>query len=730
MIRFGFRLTVAGGREAAIRLVLIAVAVAIGGGLLLTTLAGINAVGAQNSRYAWFNTSRDGNADPAGALWWMARSDYFAEKQLGRIDLAPAADAASADVPLPPGIPSLPGPGEFYASPALSALLASTPADQLGDRFPGHQIGVIGPEALPGPDSLVVIVGRTAPQMAAFDGVVRVNRIETMSPDDCDDCFAGIRSDGMNLILSVVALALLFPVLVFIGAATRLSAARREQRFAAMRLVGATPRQIAVIATVESTMAALAGTIAGFGLFFVFRGPVAAIPFTGVPFFPSDLALNAVDVALVALGIPAGAALAARLGLRRVRISPLGVARRVTPRPPGAWRLIPLVAGVVELTYFIGRRPETGMGQVRAFLPGMFLIMGGLVLAGPWLTMACSRAMAGQARRPASLIATRRLNDNPQAAFRAVSGLMLALFVTSVAVGVITTITANRGGPARGPAISATLTKFFLDGTAVPDTVVPTLAGQPGVKSVILVRRISSEPFDDAASCADLARAEVFGRCEPGAEVARTYMDLIGPGIQSTEKTMWPDAGIAADQLPRFPTTSVVVLTDGSTAAIEQARTFLETVYPSDPRPPATDADYASEATSALTGWKQLANVVILTSLPIAGCSLAVSIAGGLSERKRPFSLLRLTGVPVKMLRRVVLLESAVPLLASAAVAIGMGFLAAQLFLTAQMHYSVRPPGASYFVIVAIGLLVSLGIIASTLPFLERITGPETARSE
>ena len=38
-----------------------------------------------------------------------------------------------------------------------------------------------------------------------------------------------------------MAAALLFPVLIFVGAATRLSAARREQRFAAMRLVGATP---------------------------------------------------------------------------------------------------------------------------------------------------------------------------------------------------------------------------------------------------------------------------------------------------------------------------------------------------------------------------------------------------------------------------------------------------------------------------------------------------------
>jgi predicted lysophospholipase L1 biosynthesis ABC-type transport system permease subunit len=122
--------------------------------------------------------------------------------------------------------------------------------------------------------------------------------------------------------------------------------------------------------------------------------------------------------------------------------------------------------------------------------------------------------------------------------------------------------------------------------------------------------------------------------------------------------------------------------------------------------------------------------VVILASLPIAGCSLAVSVAGGLGDRKRPFSMLRLTGVQLGVLRRVVALESAVPLLVVAVVATGTGFLAAQLFLTSQMGYTLQPPDVAYYLIVFAGLAASLGIIASTLPLLKRITGPETARNE
>ena len=100
------------------------------------------------------------------------------------------------------------------------------------------------------------------------------------------------RGDGMTVILAVVAAALLFPVLVFIAGATRLSAARREQRYAAMRLVGATPDQVAVVAAVESAVAAIVGVVAGFGLFVALRPVLADIPFTGDPFFTSDLALT------------------------------------------------------------------------------------------------------------------------------------------------------------------------------------------------------------------------------------------------------------------------------------------------------------------------------------------------------------------------------------------------------------------------------------------------------
>lgn len=734
MIRFGLRLAVASGREALTRLIIVAAAVALGVGLLLTVLAGMAAVHAQDSRYAWLQTgdrAETGTASGVDPAWWLTRLDYFDGHEIGRIDVA----ATGAHSPVPPGMPRLPAPGEFYVSPALAALLAATPADQLADRYPGHQVGTLGHAALPDPDMLLIVVGRTPAELSHAPDAHRVTRIETH--------VQGTQQQALELVLGVIGVALLFPVLIFIGAAARISAARREQRFAAMRLIGATPRQISVLAAVESTFAAAIGTAVGFGLFFLFHAPLARVPFTGTPFFPEDLALTVADVVLVAIGVPVAAAIVTRVALRRVRISPLGVVRRVTPRAPRAFRLIPALVGVAELGYFVDRRPGTVNGQLVAYLSGMLLILAGLVYAGPWLTMTGARVLARRSSRPATLIAARRLADDPKAGFRAISGLVLAVFVGTVATGVISTIVAYRGGQPPGTLARTVLTQVWWDDPArsapppVLDRVGTHLRTIPGVSDTLLVHRnpdhSAGQPIGLVA-CADLARVGTLGRCPVGASVAEVWPDVRGPdgphgGGWQGPSTVWPAGPWSAADLAGLPVLSLVVPTDGSTSALEQARTYLETAFP-DRRPPATGRDAGLGTAQTLAGWRRLAAVVIIVSLPIAGCSLAVNIAGGLSERRRPFSLLRLSGVPLRMLRRVVALESAVPLLVAAVLAVAVGVLAAALFLKAQMGYTIRPLGGVYYAAVVAGLLGSFAIIAGTLPMLRRITGPETARNE
>jgi hypothetical protein len=796
VISLGLRLVINGGREAIVRLVILAVAVSLGVGLLLTAVAATNAAVTWNNRHAWYWTGTSSEPPgPAAAgiapLWWHPSGDLYDGQTIVRFDVA----ATGASSPVPPGITRDPAPGQYYASPALIALLRGAPANQLADRFPGHLAGAIGDAALPSPDSLVVIVGRSAAQLAHAPDSVPVTSIATALPGYQTECVGpGCRTEchgpgcratpnpkglayfpvdpggganSVDLILSVVALAVLLPVLIFIATATRLSAARREERFAAMRLAGATRRQVSVIAAMESTMAGITGVAIGFGVFFLLRIPVAAIPFIDQPFFPAELTLSLFDILAVAVGVPVFAAIAARLALRRVNISPLGVARRARPKPPGAWRVAPLLAGLAELGFWtVHGHPASGAGQVQAFVSSFALILLGLFIAGPWLTMASARAMARWTSRPGTLIAARRIADDPRAAFRAVSGLVLALFVTTVAVVAITTQDAKEPSRFGTVAEDNMLTDQFAVSTpgspvftgAGPAASAAPLAARvqaiPGVQGVVVIRMDPGLTipgrFDDigsdgngkfsavpasVVSCAQLATVPALGRCPAGAATAAYpaggYNGTGVGGNNGATAITWPAANIPVARLDTLAVDSVDVGTDGRVAAIERARTVLETAhaYPVLSAPSTLD-DIVKQDNSTNSGYQQLANVVILVSLPIAGCTLAAGIAAGLADRKRPFSLLRLTGARLPMLRRVVALEGAVPLLSVSAVAIGAGFAGAAMFASEAQQYPMVAPGAAYYLLTAAGIIISLGIIAATFPLLARITGPEVARNE
>jgi hypothetical protein len=234
-------------------------------------------------------------------------------------------------------------------------------------------------------------------------------------------------------------------------------------------------------------------------------------------------------------------------------------------------------------------------------------------------------------------------------------------------------------------------------------------------------------------SCAQLATVPALGRCPAGAATAAFPSDGFNGPLSGTDATTitWPAANVPATRLDALGVDAINVATNGTTPAVEQARTLLENThaYPA-VSAPSTISDLVRRENSTNSGYQQLANVVILVSLPIAGCTLAAGIAAGLADRKRPFSLLRLTGARLATLRRVVALEGAVPLLSVAAVAIGTGFGAAALFASEAQQHPMVAPGAAYYLLTAAGIVVSLGIIAATFPLLARITGPEAARNE
>ena len=367
----------------------------------------------------------------------------------------------------------------------------------------------------------------------------------------------------------------------------------------------------------------------------------------------------------------------------------------------------------------------------------------------PVLILIATANRLSTARREERFAAMRLVGATPRqisvvSAVEAV-GLVIALFVASAAIGALSSIAAasSSGGGSAGKDTLADPFRTFSTSNCPASAQVPSVPGQvlaelrttPGVRSVTVVHQIPSQaPLRNSfgvVACDQLARTSAIGKCAPGASVANIgyfLSNLLGHNSHASS-TVWPSANLPVASAARLPVDAVVVATDGSSGSLERARTTLERAFPFQGTPVAVDAFDPSTA-RLLTMIQDMTNVVIVASLIIAACSLAVNIAAGLSERKRPFSLLRLTGVPTALLHRVVALESALPLLLVAAVSIAVGLVSAALYLHSQVGIAFSIPGIAYWATVIGGLAASLAIIASTFPLLNRITGPEVARNE
>jgi hypothetical protein len=357
-----------------------------------------------------------------------------------------------------------------------------------------------------------------------------------------------------------------------------------------------------------------------------------------------------------------------------------------------------------------------------------------------------------RANRPATLIAGRRLLDNPKAAFRFISGLVIALFITSALIGALSSIAAEARAPSGESAGQGTLADTFCsfstsncpDSAQVPSVSrheLTELRSTSGVRGVTVVHQDSSDVRNSfggprrnsfgVVACTQLAKTPAIGRCAPGATVASVgyfLSNLLGHNSHAST-TVWPAAHLSLAQFSKLPVDAVVVATSGSSGAIERARTTLERLFTFQGGGVAVDA--LDPSTIRLLAMIQdMTDVVIVASLIIAACSLAVNIAAGLGERKRPFSLLRLTGVPKALLHRVVALESALPLILVAGVSIVVGLVSAALYLHSQVGIAFRLPGITYWSTVLGGLAASLAILAATFPLIDRMTGPEVARNE
>ena len=726
------------------RLVGIAAGVAVGVALLLLVIAAYQALGDRSARSTWpldsaFKTGQVAELEFGDDTLWVAPSgmlgapgDYYDGQAITRVSIAATPQSTVAV----PGIERAPQPGEYYASPALAALIDGTPADELGDRF-GTRIGIVGPDALLGPETMLAIVGADA---AAVEPMLGASLHAELS---------GVRfpTPAYAMIAIVGGIAVLFPVVVLISIVTKLGQAARTERFSTIRLIGASPRLVAMLAALEAVVPALAGALAGVGLFYAVRPLAALVEIEGSRFFVSDLAVPAWAMIAAALGTALLAGLVAFGTALRTGLGPLGGSREQQERRPRWWSLVPLGLGAVVIAapaVVAAAGLDVRVPDV-AVLVGFILITVGLVLAGPWLAAAVSRFGARRANDAAGVLAMRRIARHPRATFRSVSGLVLALFVVTVfAVGTTTEIVdevADVPATELVPADALVTNLGFEADEAEQERALARVAAADGVDRVVRVGWYDDETAgaDGEQGDAGDASAEANGEALGGgfvvsaADAAALGLDAgsaewlwieqpyfspfeIGRDIDTAPMT----AAAAATATPAL----VTVLTDGQPGSRERARTAITTSGLTVAGLPATRAESTdASATRFARQYVSLAWIGILIATLISAISLSVSTVAGMIDRRRQLGLLRLSGMPAATLRRMIVVETALPLATVFLLTVGLGSLTAWAVVVALSggDRGVTLPDVGY-----LGLIgICLGLAAAAILVVFR-----TVRSE
>ena len=753
-VAIGARLAFGAARADRVRLGLTAVGVGLGVAFVLGGLAVAPASAAR-----WARTFDRAPADTksttsaTGGVVVESRDDLYAGRPIHRYAVATVGDTDAA----PPGLDRTPRPGELAVSPAFARLLAAPESAVLRDRYPGRVVATIRPPGLRGPRELVVWEG--VPR-SAVSADWRVSPGFGERPPDVPPV-----TDETRIVVGLAVVGFLVPVLVLVATATRLDAAARDRRLAALRLVGATPRQTRLAAATEAALVAAVGGVVGLGLLTALRHVLAPrLPVDG-GVWPADLTPPPLATVAVLLAVPFLAAAVAVLALRRVVASPLGVSRQAGPRHARPVRLVPVALGLALLVAArVDRVAVTGGAKRGAvlLLGGAALTIVGLAVAAPLLATAAAGAVTRFGGPPALQLGARRVQADPGAAARVVTGSALVVFVGGWLFAFLPLMEyANTGYRSAARYLRPGTVLFQADDAADAADAVAGVAGVDGVTGVVTLRTVLVTPAgaEDRAvpaavvDCAALGSAltRPLAGCAPGVG----YGTLPGSGPLVTVDTsddgtprplgpVTPPARIAVDpavdhlnvlgigglvlppeSVPPGPPEFVVVATDGTPETVERVRTaaarsgrwFARTL----------DELVAADAGPMRT-YRALTIVGLVAAGALAACSLTVTSVDAVLERRRSLAVLVACGTPVGVLRRAVLAQTALSLLPAVAAATATSMLASSLYLSLGDEPTRLPWGA--FAALAGGAVAA--VAAATLASLPAVGGavrPEGLRA-
>ena len=238
---------------------------------------------------------------------------------------------------------------------------------------------------------------------------------------------------------------LLTPLFTLGASAARLSARRRDDRLATLRLLGASTRQLTLYTMLDSVIYAAVGFVLGFIAYLILVLPFGMLRFQNIPLGPENMLLPLPIVLVCGFVSLIIAATSSLFGLSKVTISPLGVRTRSDKPSLGKRALILgcalLVVGFIgAIASHIMNLAADSMGSNGFVLVLVTTIMFGLPilltmlavdLIGGFVVGLYARIRVRTARTPATLLAYRSILESPRAAWRQVSGVAMTTFIAA-----------------------------------------------------------------------------------------------------------------------------------------------------------------------------------------------------------------------------------------------------------------------------------------------------------
>lgn len=220
-------------------------------------------------------------------------------------------------------------------------------------------------------------------------------------------------------ILSLFACVFLVPALAGLASqAAVLGASGRERRLAALRLIGLSSRDVTRMTMIETAMQTVAGLVLGAAVSVLLLPVFAHLSFQNRRVHIEEIVLPWWGYLMVAAALLALALGASFVGIKRVRVSPLGVAKREMPAALKRWRLIVFVAVlVVAIAVIKNFSMNASLGIIIGSLGVLAVPIFMLNLVMPLVLQVIARA-AALLPGTAHFVACRRISGDARSAWR------------------------------------------------------------------------------------------------------------------------------------------------------------------------------------------------------------------------------------------------------------------------------------------------------------------------